>query len=82
MKHKRHWCNETQEQSLDFSVKPVSLSLSRYVLSKTDENKPISILELRRGNCAKDIPTYMIWDFKEQIFLSSSNMGVFGLTPV
>ena len=53
MKQKGHLCNKTQvqlgessETSLDFSVKPVSLSHSHYALSKTDENKPISVLEL------------------------------------
>lgn len=82
MKQKGHRYNDIQEQPLDFSVKPLSLSQSHYALSETEENTPVSVLLLRRGSCAKDIPTYVIWDFKEQIFLSSSELDVFCLAPV
>lgn len=82
MKHEGHRCNEIQEQPLDFSVKRVGLFQSHYALSKPDENKSISVLELRWGDCAKDIPAYTIRDFEEQVFLSSSSTGVFCLTPV
>lgn len=63
-------------------MKPVSLTQSHSVLSKIKENKPVNILELRRGNGAEDTPTCVMWDFKEQIFLSSSNINVFCLDPI
>lgn len=63
-------------------MKPVTLTQSHSVLSKIKENKPVNSLDLRQGNGAEDIPTYVMWDFKEQIFLSSSNINVFCLNPI